>query len=171
MCKIKKLLRDRRGVTLAELIVTMAIFALITAATAALLVPTLSSYAKANELAELNSLLDTLSTELTGAMSASDHPPDIAADKAQVTLYAAGSSTSYYIQNGILYRQPGNTAGGPVLQPGYYKNKQLSLEFSYTQTTTPPSAILTTKLRLTLRDGGTLQRSFDTMPILLNQTP
>lgn len=173
MDKLTKALRNRRGVTLVELIITMALFSIITAAAAALLPPTLASYAKANELAELNTLLDTLTTELSAAMAGIDTEPTLSTDGTQITLTTGTNSATYSTNNGVLFCQRDSGTAQAVLQGGYYKNKQLAVAFTYTVTpatpTVPASAIIQTTLSLTLADGGTLDRSFSVKPLILNQ--
>lgn len=122
-----KLLKNKHGMTMIELIVGMLVFSIIAISVSTILVPTLRAYAKANDLAEINTLLDNLSAEILDDISRAD----------KVTL--SGGSTNLRIEtnvNTVIYDIGASAPnegllcrdGTPVLHEDYYKGKTVRLE-------------------------------------------
>ena len=117
-----KILKSKSGMTLTELLVGMVIFSIITAASTAVLGPTLNAFGKANDLAEINMLLDNLIAEMemdiaraTG-IEISGNELTITTNTGPVEYQVSGSG--YLEKNGRL-----------VLRQAYYRNMRVAVEY------------------------------------------
>lgn len=122
-----KRLKSKKGMTLIELIAAMMVFAVISTCAAALMGPILNIYARANDLAEVSNLLDTLSAEILNDLAdASDVIID-PADDTTVTIQTNRSTIVYSVDTGILYKETNNREAKPVLGDKYSGNMTVGL--------------------------------------------
>ena len=69
MKALVKAVKNKKGLTLMELIVGILMFSIISVAISMLLAPILSSYARANDFAEYNALLDNIANQIIDDIS------------------------------------------------------------------------------------------------------
>jgi hypothetical protein len=129
--RIISLFNDKRGVTLVELVVGMIVTLIVVSAAGAVLTPMMRVFARSNDLAEMNKLLDTVSGLLIADINRADRI-DIDGDDIRITTNV--EVIDYYIDEDILFRAPVvddvRAEGRPVFQRDYYKRKMLGIEFS-----------------------------------------
>lgn len=123
-----KLLKNKNGMTMIELIVGMLVFSIIAISASTILVPTLRAYAKANDLAEINTLLDNLSAEVLDDISRATEVTitntGIAPDtNTEIKIKTNVNTVTYDATSGLLCMD-----GTPVLHEDYYKGKTVRLE-------------------------------------------
>jgi len=70
-----KILKNKKGITLIELIVGIVMFGVITVAISTMLAPMLFSFMSANDFAEYNSLLDNLANQMINDLSQATEAP------------------------------------------------------------------------------------------------
>lgn len=129
MKKLLSILKLKKGMTMIELVVGMLIFAVIASSVAAVLVPTLNAYMKANELAEVNTLLDNLSEEMLSDIArATAVSVDDVAGNGKITIITGIGNIDYYVDTGVLCRA-GGAGDVPVLEKRYYKGKSVAIDY------------------------------------------
>ena len=123
-----KILKSKKGFTLVELIVCMVVLSVITTTVAALLGPMLSFYARANDLAESNTLVDNIANYIISDLSHATAPiPDSAIDRDNgnnlgITVNYPGDVVFAVDAAGVLTRN-----NSRVLSKDFYKNKSVSI--------------------------------------------
>lgn len=132
MKKLKKILKNKSGTTLMELIIGMVISVIIAAYVSAILAPMLTVFNRSNDLAEVNALFDNISEEMINDFSRAtaitvDHDND------SVTISTGYGDVVYTNLSGgtgndILKRGTTPSNGIPVFAEGYYKRKHLIVE-------------------------------------------
>jgi len=179
---IKKLLKSKKGFTLIELIVGLAIFAIISAAVSASLAPTLFAFMRANDFAEYNILLDSIANQILNDLSQSTDPPDFP-DAGNwpdgwndITITKSTSWVRYTIDNaganrGMLMKE---TGGGeiPVFPEEFYKRKIVAFKLNLNPISTEPDGPVayTLTVRLENINGDfLLEREYTARPLILNQ--
>ncbi len=167
---MKKILQGKSGVSLTELVVAMCIFAIISIAVSAFLVPSLNLYTRASELSELNVLVNSLGNEITGDMSQAS---SVSVSSGQITMTLDGANVVYSVDaSGFLVRN-----GTQVMAPRYYRNKTIAMTCVDAEVSTPTVPVDPTtntksflvNLRLTGAKGEIINRSFAVKPIMLSQ--
>ena len=161
---MKKILRNKKGVTLIELIVGMVLFTIITTSITAVMVPMLRNYAKANELAECNTLLDNVANQIISDISVATAPVAHTefADIISITVDSPGDVT-YTVIDGLLQKN-----GAPVLAKSYYKNKSVSFSCKPAASAEGTAYILTVII-ISDTDGEMIRRDYAVRPLVLNQ--
>ena len=130
---ILKARRSKGGMTLVEIIVTMALSAIVMTSVAALLPSILRIYATANDMAERNTLLNNVANIVMADISNATKPIssfDSEATDTELVIQTATGQITYQIQRGILYKKVGTETESlsPVLSEGYYRNMAVSLK-------------------------------------------
>lgn len=159
-----KNLKEKKGMTLIELIVGMMMFAILTAAVSAVLVPMLRVYARANEFAECNTLLDNVANQIIKDLSNATKELDLSADETILItieldeiIYTVDNSNGVLLKNGI-----------PVLSKSYYKNK--SVNFSCVSiSSSAGTAYMLTVIISSDENGEMIRRDYAVKPLALNQ--
>lgn len=131
---MKRILKNRKGMTLIELLIGMLIFSIIMAAVSSVFAPTLRVYYSAIELAECNSLLNSLSAEILHDISRAEKKSDgsagITASSTSILIHRKTGTIEYgtkvYGASGKLLLTRNGT---PVLGEQFYKGKSLILSF------------------------------------------
>lgn len=125
MIKASRCLKNNKGFTFVELIVAMLLLTIITSSVATVLAPTLKAYNYANDIAEMNTLLDNIANELTVEL---DNAIDVEFDSSDgvLTVTTNSKSVNYTVNSdGYLVRN-----GKLLLDTSYYKNKTINISYS-----------------------------------------
>jgi type II secretory pathway pseudopilin PulG len=163
---VLRILKNKKGMTLMELIVGSMMFAIIAITVTSVLSPMLRAYVRANDIAEYNTLLDSVANRIISDLSESIYPPIISGNN-QVTIrkphnviYTVPASGD---NAGILHRD-----GIPVFSGHYYKNKSVS--FIVTQNTSAGVGVSYTLTVTIIRDsdGFPIPRNYTVRPLALN---
>jgi len=162
---MKKRLFNKKGVTLIEMIVSVFVLSIILVAITTMFIPVLQTYARANNLAEANTLLDNISLlimeDVANATSVTPGPADPDIVLPDETLFTI--KTSYYIEyytnaSGILCRRTG-VFDAPLLPADFYKKNRV------TAACTIDSSLVTITLTLYAADGWEHERSYSARPV------
>lgn len=164
-----KILESKNGMTLIELIVGMVLFVIVVTAVSTILVPMLKVYARANELAEYNTLLDNAANKIIGDLTNAtallkhldvENEISITIDNPDDVQYSIDSNSGVLLKNGT-----------PVLSKDYYKNKSVSFSCRPVESDSETAYMLTVNI-LSDRDGGNnvmISREYAVRPLALNQ--
>jgi type II secretory pathway pseudopilin PulG len=126
---VLKTLKSNKGLTLVEMIIGIVMITIITGMVAAIFVPMLRIYARANEFAEYGSLLDTVANQMISDMSKATAEIDFDGDTLTIPI---GTVTATYSlipddvdgfvdlwwNNGLLFNR------------SFYKNKRVAFELN-----------------------------------------
>jgi len=180
MKMIKKLLKNKKGFTLIELIVGLVIFGIISVAVSASLAPTLFAFMRANDFAEYNILMDSIANRIINDLSQSTEPPvfDEAGDWPEgwndITIIKSASILRYTIDDvaanrGMLMIETGGKEF-LVFPDDFYKRKTVAfkLETISTDPNGPVAYLLTVRLENTNGDFS-VEREYAVRPLILNQ--
>ncbi|MDR0325900.1 MAG: type II secretion system GspH family protein [Oscillospiraceae bacterium] len=128
-----KRLKNKQGVTLTELIVAMLVMSIIMMAVTTVFLPMYNAYVNANELAEVNTLLDNLSAII---MSEVADLTEIINEGSTFTIRTNVNGTNRYVtyfidSNGFLRRSTTNDQSNArlVLDEGFYRNYTVDIDF------------------------------------------
>lgn len=168
---MKKL--GKAGVTIIEIIVGMLLFSVIAMSISSILVPVLRTYANANELAEMNTLLDNLANEITSDF-ASARSITFSGPEENMTA-TVDSVFTYAVDRGILFKNI-----TPVLPANYYKRKTVTVTYydasgygDVAWTASPPSVTSSTSsyiISITLLNGDgnpMISREYAVRPLVI----
>ena len=147
-------LRNKKGMTLTELIVAMLVMSIIMLAVTTVFLPIYNAYVNANELAEINSLLNSLSSYVMSDLENAREVPDFDDN----TLVIDTRITVTYATNGdnILTRN-----AVPILDAGFYKRKGARIA-GFTEL----DGVFTIELALVDRNNvEIIRRSYSAKPI------
>lgn len=159
-----KLLKNKKGITMIEMVVGMLVFSIIAISVTTILVPVLNAYSKANDLAEINTLLGNLSAEILDDLARSTSAT-VSDSGTKLTITTNANTIVYDIDaatgetDGFLCRN-----GIAVLHEGFYKNKTVSVEYCDSDGATLSDGDVPAKfyVRLTLTSSeGTTMASRD----------
>jgi len=118
---MRKVLNNKKGMTLIELLIGSLLFAVVMATATAVLAPMMQTLSRANDLAEYNILLDNvgnkLASEIAQASEIKSEDP--------LRLVIQGKIIEYTVHNGSLERN-----GLPVFPPGFYEGKSISFKIT-----------------------------------------
>lgn len=175
---LKKLLKNKKGMSLLEVIIGMMMFTMIASSVIGIMISTLRTHTMANDLAETNSLLDSLSAEIL-----SDLGDAVEAEVSgqRLTITTDTIEIEYDVDSeGFVTR-----GGVRTLSEQYYKGRTARLEY-YNASVDPisligysgsnpiiPAAPVPSKLvvRIILfdrDDNPTASRDYAAMPLGLN---
>ena len=123
-------IQRKKGFTLVELIVAMMLFGILTASATAILVPTLHTFERANDMDELNVLLDDIANTLTNDLRRAAGIT-VANNGSEATInsyitYSIGTGED----EGLLVRN-----GRLVYDRRYYKGKTVEIQYRNWQNT------------------------------------
>jgi len=161
-------LKDKKGLTLIEVLVGCMMFAIITIAVSTVLAPTLMAYVRANNFAEYNTLVDNVANQILSDLSRSTRAPEpVPSDwdmEIKVNLHT--HTVRYAVMGGILYRAE-NDVFLPVFTSEFYKGKSLSFKID---SDIDGSYILTVRISEITTGGGAgfeLEREYAVRPLAL----
>jgi len=153
---------NNKGVTLVELIVAMVVMTVITISVAAVLMPLHSYYKRANDLAEVNTILDNISSLImSDVANASRINPEPSAPANAFLIVTTTRNIIYaYDDDGLIIRSSVSGAFIPVLDKGYFKNKNVTVSCTVSE------GLVTIIISLTDDDGfWNVQRSYAARPV------
>lgn len=168
MKKLLKILKNKRGVTLMELIIGMVISVIITTYVSAVLAPMMNVFYRSNDLAEVNTLLDNVSELMINDFS---RATGINIGATNVTISTSVGNVIYSNLGGgagsvLQRRSPDSSTPADVFAENYYKRKTLIV------TINPASGDITGSFTLTLsvndrNDNPLASREYAVNPIFL----
>jgi type II secretory pathway component PulJ len=174
--KLLKILKDKRGATLMELVVGMIISVIILGAASAVMVPMMQTFARTNNLAETNKLLDTLSGYVIADINRAS---STSIEAGNLRIVTNVETFEYYINNDILWRRaaqafdvaaPTWIRQSAVLERDFYRNKTLQVGYLDPDENPLPDGEVTGAffIRLTItdnRDGLMGERDYAVNPL------
>lgn len=120
-----KIVKNKKGMTLMELIVGMLVFFIIAISVTAALPSILGAYTKSNDLAEINTIFNSLTLEMLNDLSDASY---VAVSEPTLTIKTNKKTVVYDIgtgdYSGLLLKD-----GKPVLDISYYKGKTVNLKY------------------------------------------
>jgi len=150
-----------------ELLVGLMLLAIIATAAGSSLSPMLKIYARANDMAEWNTLLDNIANRMISDLSQATVPLDFTVNPVtndDITIVIDGIDVDYSISaDGILLIN-----GNPFLEKNYYKQK--SVNFSCRPEGPDVAYILTITISHD-RGGEAISRDYAVRPLVLNSWP
>lgn len=182
--KIKKILKQKGGMTLIEVVVAMLLFTIITTAVTSILAPTLTAYSNANDLAEVTSLSNDIAAVILDSLEQSTvnaKPIPSAADPAifdGIEIKIDSKIIEYAVVNGVLQSTVTTNEAGTtpvvaaVFDEKYYKRKKVAITYEVTYgnpaASEKPTYVITVQV-LNRADSLIFQSIFTCKPLLLNQ--
>jgi len=135
---MKGLLKNKKGMTLTEIIVGSLLFALVVLTVSAVISPMMLAFRRANDLAEYNMILDNVGNILASDIAQAQEIPDALFSDNNLTLIINGDTVVYSIvgidgetpateDDGYLYKTV-NDEGGLVFPIDFYNRKTVSFE-------------------------------------------
>jgi len=156
---LKKLQKNKKGVTMMEIVVGMMLFGMVVLTISAAIAPLMMAYSRANDLAEYNQILDSIGNRIVAEMAKSSEI-EILPD-GDVILTVNNIVQHYTLDNGLLQLN-----GDPVYQIEFYKGKVIA--FTITE---PPAGSSNYYLNLSVRPAGAAaagaERSYAVKPLLM----
>jgi type II secretory pathway pseudopilin PulG len=150
-----------------EVIVGMVLFCIIASTVTAAMIPMLRNYARAADLAEANSLLDTAANYIINDLMKATEPltPGSAADT--ISIQIKTNNRTYSVDGeGVLLRSSDGGVPVPVLSKDFYKRK--SVTFSYAVDTSNGIAYdITVEIWSDQFDRILAERTYAVKPIVL----
>jgi len=147
---LKKLLKNKIGMTLMEIMVGSMLFGLVAMTVTAALAPMMLAFNRANDFAEYNLVMDTVANRLTSEIAQASSI-DIS-NSAELKVVTSIGEIRYHVNNGQLWQifksgPVGTTSPGiEVFPDDFYKGKQIS----FTVTHEPPISPETTSQNYTV---------------------
>jgi len=171
MIKRMKRVYNRKGITMIELMVSMIVLSIVMIAVTAVLMPMYRNYQKANNLAEINIILDTLSAlvmnDIAGAISID--PPSGSTESGAALRINASFDIIYTVMvmntdngNSILMRSARGGEAQALLEEEFYKNNSISAKW------TVEDGLVEITLKLTSAEGE-WERTYKARPVGLEQ--
>jgi len=168
-----KVLKNKKGITLVELLVGLLLLSIIVAAAGSTIAPMLKVYSKANEIAEWNTLLDNLANQMVSDLSEMTVPiedqPGAGPWSDNITFTAGWRTITYTVDaNGMLLKSINSAAPHLVLPADFYKRK--SVGFSIREEVPERAYMLTVSITPPAGETGeTISRDYAIRPLVLNQ--
>ena len=166
--KIIKTIKNKKGLSLMEILVGSLMFALIAAMVSAVLAPMMLAYSRANDFAEYNTLLDIVGNRIANDMAQSSDIQQLD----PLTMVVRGSVITYTVENGILLMSIDNDdptpTSTPVFPPRFYRGK--TIDFSVD--VTPPGYTIEVTIGPAQGQaaiGASISREYAVRPLLLIQ--
>jgi len=164
-----RIFRNKKGITLVELMVSMLLFTIIAAAVSAILMPMLNSFARANELAECNTLLDSVANVITRDLSkATEEIGALGTNILSITVNSV-NDVRYLIPEdpdseyrGLLLKN-----GVPVFAKSFYKNKSVGIICARDDTAARGVVYKLTVIILSDKYGEMIRRDYTVRPLAL----
>ena len=159
---MKKLLKSARGFTLIEMVITIALLAILTTMAASVMVPMTKVVRTSTELAEINRVYDTLSGEMTADLERA--AAAITAGDGAFTVPTSSGSVAYTDVDGVIYKAVDGGEAQPMLDKAYYRNWRAAFSLA------GDGGVYTLTLTLTNADGEEFpSREYKVRPLALNQ--
>jgi len=159
---MKNVLKNKKGMTLIELIVGLVVFTIILTTVSAILAPILGFYSKANELAESSTLADSIASQIIGDLSNATKLSNLDDDIITMTVNNPDDVEYTVDAGGVLLRN-----GFEVLTESFYKGKGVS--FSCEDADGAGGYILTVAIWKENKDDPMISRNYAVKPLALSQ--
>jgi type II secretory pathway pseudopilin PulG len=161
--------------TLVELILGIAMFVIVAGTVSALVAPITNVFIKANEIAEVNTLLDNIANQILSDFryavdDIDDDSLDVIIDRSNTAEKLVISMQTHIVTytvdgSGILMRN-----GFPVFSKDFYKRRSVRIECSLANGAVEGTAYVLTVTIINDRDGGIMSsRQYAVKPLVLNQ--
>jgi len=154
--RLQKTFSSKKGMTLLEVLVVCVLFALIAVTVTAVISPMLRAYARANEIAEYNMILDNVGNTIVSNMAQAS---DIEYADNSVSLTIDSSDVVFEVIDGSLQRN-----GNMVFPSNFYKGKSIS--FIITPAPSEPDFLVDVTVSSD-STGVALSRSYAVKPIMM----
>ncbi|MCL2865997.1 MAG: prepilin-type N-terminal cleavage/methylation domain-containing protein [Lachnospiraceae bacterium] len=161
-----KIRKAKQGITLVEVIVAMALSAIIMAAVASLLPSILRIYDSANQIAERNTLLNNVANRMVGDMA---DARQIIPGEDTLTIRTGSEQIVYTMIGNRIERQMGSEVAVDILPANYNRNMSVDFackEIEATDGVLEKGYILTLTVTNSKNDG-TLEREYAVLPLAL----
>jgi len=175
-----KTFRNKKGMTLMELIVGILMFSILSIAVSVILAPVLTSFMRANDFAEYNALLDNIANHLINDISQSTSEPIFEEgvwaqddDGIFLTIFTQNRVIRYAVMGNILQREGldenNNTVLFDVFSEDFYRRKLVC--FMIETDENPDITAYFISVRLTERGnaGFEIVRRYAVRPLIINQ--
>lgn len=128
MKKVKGLLKNKKGVTIVESLLCLVLLTILSVLVISSLSPVLKMYVRANESAEANMLLSSISDEIVTSLTRASA---VKLNAGELNITTGIDQVTYTVESdGILYRKGRqDTAGQQVLDKDYYKGKTITVGY------------------------------------------
>lgn len=148
-----------------ELIVGLMLLSIIATAAGASLAPMMKAYAKANDIAEWNTLLDTVANQMVSELSeATADMPDLGKPNEITIVKDNLNDVKYTVDtDGVLLRN-----GKSVFSKSYYKQKSVSFSCD-PATGAAGTAYIVSVTVSSDKSGESISRKYAVRPLVLNQ--
>ena len=164
---IKRLLRvlDNKGLTLLELLIALVLFVIITVAATTAFMPTFNTYLKANELAEVNTILDNVSALIMEDVIMAESINITPATPSIATSFSINTThvVYYYMHDGVLTRRAGDgdpASGTSLLDQGFFRNATVTADIDIR-----PDGLVTLTLIMESTDEWSRTREYMARPV------
>ena len=129
-----KVLLNKKGTSLMEILVGSLMFALLAVTVSTVLTPMIMAMTRANDLAEYNTLLDNVANQITSDITQAIAPLELGQNT--ITIITNKGTLTYCLRNektngGILQIIEGENPARDVFSPGFYKHKLISFSAEY----------------------------------------
>ena len=163
-----KVLKCKKGMTIIELVIAMILFVMLTIAVSAVFAPMMRAYAKANEIAECNTLLDNIANQMISDMSEVTKPLEdnnsLPVDDI-LLIDIDNVKVDYSIDSdGIVLKN-----GAAVLSKNFYKDKSIKFSCSAADELDGKAYILTVAIFSDENNEQIASRDYAVKPLFLNQ--
>lgn len=144
-----------------ELLIALAIFAIVAGGATVTLYTTLNVFDRSNELSECNTLLNTVANQIIDDLSSATAKP--ATTDGKLKIVKSSSIVEYWVTDGVLMRN-----GFAMLDEAYYKNKKVS--FTLDETDDADNTYYTVTITITSSANSmAASRAYTVRPLCLNQ--
>ena len=163
---------DKKGMTLMEILAGSLLFALVVITVSSILAPMMMAYTRANDIAEYNTLLDSVANHITGDIAQAVIPLDINGGGNNVTITTRTGVFRYTIRakggagsadRGILQVSEGGGTARDVFSESFYR--RMSVAFSVVLD--DDVYILTMVISPDRDDGSGFSRDYSVRPMML----
>ena len=167
MIKRMRLLFNNKGITLMELIMAIFVMSIIMIAATAVFAPMFQAYQRANNLAEVNTLLDNLAAlvmdDVANARRIEQGPEGVTITTSRGIVYFLDDENNG--NENILFKRAmssdGDEEGLPVLQREFYRSTHISV-FDLVE---EANGVVRLTLQLTSADGWVRDRTYTARPV------
>jgi prepilin-type N-terminal cleavage/methylation domain-containing protein len=155
-----KRLNNRKGVTLTELIAAMLVLSIIMLAVSMVFVPLFNAYVRANNFAEINTILDNISAVILSDLANAAEVPVFEEDEGMLTIEAR-PRVQYSMDGDIIVRDVGGRGSQPIFHEGFYRNNSVRIDDYSDDTLT----LVLGELRRDGTFGEIVRRSYAVRPL------
>ena len=145
-----KYLKNKKGMTLVEVVISLIIMSLIAVSVSQLMVSFTTLYARVNSIAETNTIFDNISNEILNDLR---EAKSVAINGDEIRIQKQMTTVKYDVHDERVRRN-----GADVFKKEFYKNKTVGLSFEENTGTVTFTIFLTS-------DGAEIDRSYVVRPL------